>query len=74
MGNKKRIVVFASGSGTNFININENITNGRKGSAARRPVSPKVQGVPTSQTVSHPNQSVVKMAAEKMKRKFLGWS
>jgi formyltetrahydrofolate-dependent phosphoribosylglycinamide formyltransferase len=29
MENKKRIVVFASGSGTNFININENIANGR---------------------------------------------
>jgi len=29
MENKKRIVVFASGSGTNFININENIINGR---------------------------------------------
>ena len=31
MEDKKRIVVFASGSGTNFININENITNGRVG-------------------------------------------
>ena len=29
MENKKRIVAFASGSGTNFININENITNGK---------------------------------------------
>ena len=29
MKNKKRIVVFASGSGTNFININENIINGK---------------------------------------------
>ena len=29
MENKKRIVIFASGSGTNFININENIINGR---------------------------------------------
>ena len=29
MENKKRIVVFASGSGTNFININENTINGR---------------------------------------------
>ena len=29
MENKKRIVVFASGSGTNFVNINENIINGR---------------------------------------------
>ena len=29
MENKKKIVVFASGSGTNFININENIMNGR---------------------------------------------
>ena len=28
MENKKRIVVFASGSGTNFININENTING----------------------------------------------
>jgi len=29
MENKKRIVVFASGSGTNFINISENIINGQ---------------------------------------------
>ena len=29
MGKNKRIVVFASGSGTNFINIYENINNGR---------------------------------------------
>ena len=29
MENKKRIVVFASGSGTNFININKNTINGK---------------------------------------------
>ena len=29
MENKKRIVAFASGSGTNFININENTINGK---------------------------------------------
>ena len=29
MANNKRIVVFASGSGTNFINLNSNITNGK---------------------------------------------
>ena len=33
-------------------------------------------GIPLPQNPisSHPNQSVVKMAAEKMKRKFLGWN
>ena len=39
-----------------------------------RPVVMNVPGATIGQSMSHPNQSVVKMAAEKMKRKFLGWN
>ena len=39
-----------------------------------RPVVMSVPGATIGQSMSHPNQSVVKMAAEKMKRKFLGWN
>ena len=39
-----------------------------------RPVVMSVPGATIGQSISHPNQSVVKMAAEKMKRKFLGWN
>ena len=54
--------------------LEENIINCTKGNSIHRPVSPKVLGIPTVKTASHQNQSVVKIAAEKMKRKFLGWS
>ena len=51
--------------------LEENISNGVKRDVHHQTAPPKT---PISQTASHQNQSVVKMAAEKMKRKFLGWN
>ena len=46
----------------------------KEGSLHKPAVGLHPQVNPLAQTTQHQNQSVVKMAAEKMKRKFLGWN